>query len=79
MLGSEQTGPPTGTKVLLTCHLHDVPRHNVPGLDPLDALAVLAVNLPHLRFVLLQRFNGVFCISLLSGRNSAEVKKVLRT
>lgn len=53
----------------LTCHLHDVPGHDVPGLDSLDTLPVLAVYLPHLGFVLLQSFNGVFCISLLNSTN----------
>ena len=52
---------------LLTGHLGDVPRHEVPGLDALHGLAVGSVHLAHLRLVFLQRLDGVLCIALLWG------------
>lgn len=52
----------------LTCHLYNVPWHNVSGFDSLDTLPVLAVHFPHLWLVFLESFNGIFCISLLNNK-----------
>lgn len=62
--------------VSLTRHLHDVSGNDVAGFDPLHGLAVHAVDLPHLGFVLLQGLDGVLSIPLLQRRRRERITGV---
>lgn len=60
----------------LTSHLHDVPRDDVPSLDPLHRLSVSPIDLPHLRFIFFQRLDGVLCVPFLRRRtDKSRVRK----
>lgn len=50
----------------LTSYLHDVPRYDVFGLDPLHGLPVLSVDFPHLRLIFFKCLDGIFSVTLLS-------------
>lgn len=50
---------------VLTGHFYDISGDNVLGFNPLDALPVLTVDLPHLGLILLKGFDSIFSISFL--------------
>lgn len=58
-----------------TSNLHDVTRHDVSGLDPLNSFPVLPVHFAHLRLILLKRLNGILSIAFLVGIKCDSVPK----